>query len=107
MVRAILKTLGPLTSKSRSNAFKINDGIAVDTHVIRLSQRLGLTDNKNPEKIEQDLMKLYPKEEWNKVTYLLIEHGRAICQAKKPKCDECVLSNICPSSFKFPQFQNK
>ena len=89
-----------------SNAYNINEGIAVDTHVMRLSQRLGLTNNKNPEKIEQDLIKLYPKDEWNKVTYLLIEHGRAICQAKKPKCDKCILSNICPSAFHFPQFEN-
>lgn len=83
------------------NANGIVEGIAVDTHVRRLSQRLGLTENDDPEKIEQDLMELFPKDIWFKLTYLLIDHGRAICNAKKPKCNECFLNKICPSAFKF------
>ncbi len=86
------------------NAFGIVQGIAVDTHVGRVSQRLGLTKNSDPIKIERDLMEIYPKDQWLKLTYLLINHGRAICEAKKPKCDQCVLSDICPSAFKFPHF---
>jgi len=78
-----------------SNTFGINVGIAVDTHVKRLSQRLGFSKNKDPNKIEQDLMKLFPKEEWNKITYTLIEHGRAVCKAPTPICSECVLENEC------------
>ena len=81
------------------NAYKIVEGIAVDTHVIRLSQRLGLSKNSDPVKIEQDLMKLIPKSEWFNLTYMLIDHGRAICDAKKPKCDICFLNKICPSAF--------
>ena len=87
------------------NAYGIYEGIAVDTHVGRLSQRLGLSKQANPEKIEQDLMKLYDPKDWFKLTYLLIEHGRTICVAKKPKCDECFLNKLCPSAFQFPQFK--
>ena len=87
------------------NAFGIYEGIAVDTHVGRLSQRLGLSDQKDPNKIEQDLMKLYEKKDWFRLTYLLIEHGRKVCEAKKPKCNECMLNKLCPSAFKFPHFQ--
>lgn len=87
------------------NAYKIYDGIAVDAHVSRLSQRLGLSKNTNTDKIEQDLMKLFKKEDWFKLTYLLIEHGRAICKAPNPKCDECFLNKLCPSAFKFPHFK--
>jgi endonuclease III len=76
-------------------------GIAVDTHVRRLSQRLGLTENENPEKIEQDLMLLVPKEKWMRLTDLLIFHGRQVCDAKKPRCDVCVLNKICPCAFAF------
>lgn len=83
------------------NSFGIVDGIAVDTHVRRLSQRLGLSENENPEKIEQDLMQITPKEKWMKVTDLLIFHGRQICIAQKPKCGACVLNTICPSAFAF------
>ncbi|MEM3374139.1 MAG: endonuclease III [Candidatus Woesearchaeota archaeon] len=79
-----------------SNGFNKNEGIAVDTHVRRLSYRLGLTKNKQPEKIEKDLMKIFPKNEWNTITYYLIEHGRKICKARKPKCKECFLNHICP-----------
>lgn len=87
------------------NAYGIISGIAVDTHVRRLSQRLGLSQNNNPEKIEKDLMNIIPKKDWFKITYLLIEHGRAICAAKDPRCDLCPLTNICPSAFNFPRFQ--
>jgi endonuclease-3 len=83
------------------NAYGIIAGIAVDTHVRRLSQRLGLTNQENPEKIEMELMKLVPKEKWMQLTDLLIFHGRQICTAKKPKCDICVLNKICPSAFTF------
>ena len=86
------------------NTHQIVEGIAVDTHVIRLSQRLGFSDQKDPVKIEKDLMQLFPKEEWFGLTYRLIDHGRAICEAKKPKCDECFLNNVCPSAFQFPHF---
>lgn len=80
-----------------SNAFGINQGIAVDTHVKRLSYRLGLTKNENPVKIENDLMVITPKEEWGNLSHLLIFHGRKICQAKKPDHYKCILFNICPS----------
>ena len=80
-----------------SNAFGIHEGIAVDTHVKRLSYRLGLTKNTDPVKIEKDLMAITPKKEWGNISHLLIFHGRKICQAKKPDHQECVLSNICPS----------
>lgn len=83
------------------NAFGVVEGIAVDTHVKRLSNRLGLSANADPEKIERDLMETVPKDEWFRLTYLLIEHGRAICDAKKPKCDVCALNDICPSAFTF------
>ena len=75
-------------------------GIAVDTHVKRLTQRLNLTQNKNPEKIERDLMKIIPREEWNAINSLLIDHGRKICTAKKPKCLTCLLRDLCPSFCK-------
>jgi len=78
------------------NAFGIQDGIAVDTHVRRLSQRMGFSKNQDPNKIEQDLMKLVPKDTWGHFTYLLIEHGRAVCTGRKAKCEECVLADICP-----------
>ncbi|RLB04212.1 MAG: endonuclease III [Deltaproteobacteria bacterium] len=84
-----------------SNAFDIVEGIAVDTHVKRLSQRLKLSEEKNPEKIEQDLMKIVPKKFWKEITLLLMLHGRKICNAKKPLCNECKLNKICPSAFNF------
>lgn len=83
------------------NAYGKIEGIAVDTHVRRLSQRLGLTQQNDPEKIEQDLMQITPKEKWMKLTDLLIFHGRQVCIAKKPKCEICVLNKICPSAFTF------
>ena len=80
-----------------SNAFGINEGIAVDTHVKRLAFRLGLTKNDDPVKIEKDLMEITPKEDWGNLSHLLIFHGRQICQAKKPKHADCVFYDICPS----------
>lgn len=78
------------------NAFGIASGVVVDTHVSRLSQRLGLTTEKTPEKIERDLSELVPRKYWVMFPHWLITHGRAICNARKPKCAECVLENICP-----------
>ena len=82
------------------NAYGIVEGIAVDTHVRRLSQRLGFTKNDDPLKIEQDLMKIIPKSNWFIISYLLIEHGRKICDARKPKCSVCVISDLCPKIIK-------
>lgn len=76
------------------------EGIAVDTHVLRLSQRLGLSTNINAEKVEKDLMELALKKDWGKVSNLLIMHGRNVCFARKPNCKECVLNKLCPSVFK-------
>jgi endonuclease III len=73
-------------------------GIVVDTHVRRLSQRLGLTKEEDPVKIERDLMKLVPREYWGVFPHLLIWHGRRVCDARNPRCEECVLSDLCPSS---------
>jgi len=84
-----------------SNAYGVVEGIAVDTHVASLSRRLGLTENKMPDKIEQDLMRIVPRGEWFRISYLLIDHGRRICMARKPLCGECVLNKICPSAFMF------
>jgi endonuclease III len=83
------------------NAYGTTAGIAVDTHVTRLSQRLGLTQQKDQNKIEQDLMQITPKERWMPLTDLLIFHGRKVCMAKKPQCEVCVLNKICPSAFTF------
>jgi endonuclease-3 len=71
----------------------------VDTHVARLSKRMGLTRDTDPVKIERALMPLFPRDEWMMLSHLLIEHGRRICDAKKPKCGECVLADLCPSAF--------
>jgi endonuclease III len=80
------------------NACGIVEGIAVDTHVRRVSNRLGFSGQSDPIKIEQDLMSLVPRERWFDFTYVLIDHGRAICQAKKPRCPECPVEPLCPSS---------
>ena len=80
------------------NVFGINDGIVVDTHVARLSKRMGLTRETDPVKIERALMPLFPRQDWTMLSHLLIEHGRRICDAKKPKCGECVLADLCPSA---------
>jgi endonuclease-3 len=79
------------------NAFRVNVGIAVDTHVLRVSGRLGLTAHADAEKIEQDLMKLLPESEWTTFTHRVIYHGRETCIARKPLCEACVLNDICPS----------
>jgi len=81
------------------NAFGKSVGVAVDTHVRRLSQRLGFTTEHDPEKIEQDLMTLAPKSKWFPLSYLLIEHGRKVCKAPTPKCEDCLLSDLCPSAL--------
>ena len=80
------------------NAFDKNEGVVVDTHVGRVSGRLGLTKNTDPVKVEQDLMQLFPRENWTLLSHLFIEHGRQICEARRPKCEECFLNDICPSS---------
>lgn len=81
------------------NAFGIAAGVVVDTHVARLSQRLGLTDASIPEKIEMELMNLVPKKHWVMFPHWLITHGRRVCNARKPQCGECVLADICPSAM--------
>ncbi len=83
-----------------SNAYGINEGVVVDTHVFRLARRLGLSAGKTPEKVEQDLIALFPKRAWLAVSNLLIHHGRAVCTAKRPACAKCSLSKICPSAFR-------
>ena len=83
------------------NAYGVVEGIAIDTHVRRVSARLGLTENEDPGKIEQDLMRIVPKDKWMRIADLLIFLGRRVCAARKPKCEACVLSRICPSAFTF------
>ncbi len=80
------------------HGFDTAEGIVVDTHVQRLAQRLGLTEHSDPEAIESDLMPLVPEDEWRDVTHLLIDHGRAVCTARSPDCEDCVLEDVCPSS---------
>jgi len=81
------------------NAFGIASGVVVDTHVARLSQLLGLTREKQPEKIERDLMDLVPKKDWVDFSHLLIYHGRQVCKARRPECGKCVIEPLCPSSL--------
>lgn len=81
-----------------SNGFGINEGVVVDTHVKRLSRRLLLTRNEDVKKIERDLMRLFPRERWLEVADLLIHHGRRTCDARAPRCDDCVIEPLCPSS---------
>lgn len=80
------------------NAFGIVEGIAVDTHVKRLANRLGFSAETDPDRIEQDLMRLVPRKRWFDFTYVLIDHGRALCQARRPRCGECPVNHLCPSS---------
>ena len=80
------------------NSFGIVEGVAVDTHVKRLANRIGFSNESDPVKIEQDLMRLIPREKWFSFTYVLIDHGRAICHAKKPRCTACPIEPLCPSS---------
>ena len=84
------------------NAFGINEGVTVDTHVGRLSRLLGLTKHDDPGKVELDLMKLAPREEWALLSHLLIFHGRRVCIARRPQCDLCILADLCPSAFIAP-----
>ena len=81
------------------NAYGKVEGIAVDTHVRRLANRLGFSAESDPDKIEQDLMRLVPRKRWFDFTYVLIDHGRAVCVARKPRCEECPVSRLCPSSL--------
>ncbi len=82
------------------NAFNINEGVVVDTHVARLSQRLGLTKQKDPEKIEQELIQLLPREQWTMFSHWLIWHGRRRCYARSPDCPNCEVRKLCPSAGK-------
>ena len=81
------------------NAFGINEGVTVDTHVTRLSGLLGLTREADPARIEEDLMRLFPQEDWGLLSHLLIFHGRQVCIARRPRCEDCVLAQLCPSSL--------
>ncbi len=76
-------------------------GVVVDTHVKRLSNRLGLTENSNPEKIERDIMEILPEERWTPLGHLMIAHGRALCKARNPKCEDCFLKEDCPAAENF------
>ncbi len=80
------------------NAFGIDEGVVVDTHVKRLADLLGFTRESTPEKIEQDLMEVFPKDRWTMLAHLLIWHGRRVCVARKPRCEACAVSHLCPSS---------
>ena len=98
-------TLGGVARKTANvvlgNAFGIASGVVVDTHVSRISQRLGLTDETTPQKIERDLEDLVPKRNWIMFPHWMIFHGRQVCNARKPKCFECVLADICPSRINY------
>lgn len=83
-----------------NDGFGVVAGIAVDTHVKRLAGRLGLSGEKNPDRIERDLTALIPERDWGRVNYLLISHGRAVCRARNPLCPRCLLANLCPSAFR-------
>lgn len=100
-----LLSLGGVARKTANvvlgNAFGIASGVVVDTHVSRLSQRLGLTAEKTPEKIERDLQELVPRKHWVMFPHWLITHGRRVCNARKPLCGQCTLADICPSRFSF------
>ena len=85
-----------------ANAYGKVEGIAVDTHVFRLAHRFGLSAEKTPDKVERDLMDVIPRDEWFAVNYRFIDHGRAVCTAKRPACGACTLNDICPSAFKTP-----
>jgi endonuclease III len=80
------------------NAYNINEGVTVDTHVTRLSRLLGLSSERDAEKIETELMKLFPRESWGLLSHLLIFHGRNVCIARRPRCSDCALAQLCPSS---------
>ncbi len=80
------------------NAFGIDEGVVVDTHVGRISRLLGLTEEKDPVKVERDLMRVVPQSDWTLWAHLLIDHGRAVCKARRPDCGNCVLADLCPSA---------
>lgn len=80
-------------------------GIITDTHFIRLSQRMALTESDKPERIEQDLMALLPEKSWSAFSHGILFHGRAVCTARKPACDRCVVNDLCPSAYEFPHFK--
>lgn len=80
------------------NAFGLDEGVVVDTHVKRLSARLAFTKETTPEKVEMDLVDLFPRERWTLLSHLLIWHGRRVCEARRPRCEACVVSHLCPSS---------
>ena len=82
------------------NAFGVDEGVVVDTHVRRLSNRLGFTAENDPEKIEEDLVRTVPKRDWTVFSHLLILHGRSVCKARKPACSGCVVNDLCPSAFR-------
>lgn len=88
-------------------AFGKVEGIAVDTHVFRLSHRLGLSVEHDPNKVERDLMDIFPRDHWHRVNYDLINHGRAVCTAKRPTCGPCFLNDICPTAFKVPGWREE
>ena len=88
----------------RTAAFGL-PAIITDTHFIRLSRRMGLTKNENPVKIEADVAALLPQKRWSAFSHAMLFHGRAVCEAKKPKCDACAVADECPSAFKFPHFK--
>ena len=96
------KTANIVLGNAHPHAYSVDPdaGIAVDTHVNRLSRRLGLATSPDSDKIERELMAIVPRADWFQLTYLLIEHGRAVCTAKRPRCGECHLQDICPSAFK-------
>jgi len=81
------------------NAFGIVEGFVVDTHIGRLSRRFGWTKNDDPVKVEQDLMRIVPRKDWLDLSHLLIFHGRAVCNARNPRCEKCTLAHLCPSAF--------
>ena len=80
------------------NAFGIDEGIVVDTHVGRLARRLALTREEDPVRVERDLVELFPRAAWTLLAHLLISHGRAVCRAPRPRCAQCVLADLCPSA---------
>jgi len=80
------------------NAFGINEGVVVDTHVKRISNLLALTREANPEKVEKDLIQLFPQDSWTLLSHLLIFHGREVCFARRPQCQLCMMSDLCPSA---------
>ena len=89
------------------NAYGIAEGVVVDTHVARISRLLGLTGHKAPDRIESDLMKVLPQNEWIDWSHMIILHGRAICKARKPDCPTCPLTDLCPSAFAFPHLKKR